>query len=149
MGTIRPATPRDHPAIFRLVRNELVPRSSLPAPSPARLRRDLAARLGRGATFVADSPRMPVAGFVHLETRGATLFVDLLAVDPGERNRGCGGALMRLAERYGLERGCREIRLFVDERNAPAQRFYRRLGYWPLRRVAPLRVVEMYKPLFM
>lgn len=146
---IRPGTPRDYPAIFRLVRDELVPRSSLPAPSPARLRRDLAARLARGATFVAVSPRRPVAGFVHLETRGATLFVDLLAVDPAERNRGLGGELMRRAETYGLETGCLEVRLFVDERNARARRFYSRLGYWPVRRVPPLRVVEMYKPLFM
>lgn len=146
---IRPGTPRDHPAIFRLVRDELVPRSSLPAPAPARLRRDLAARLARGATFVAVSPRLPVAGFVHLETRGATLFVDLLAVDPAERSRGWGGALMRRAEAYGLEKGCRDIRLFVDVRNASALRFYHRLGYWPVRRVSSLRVVEMYKPLFM
>jgi len=146
---IRPGTPRDYPAIFRLVRDELVPRSSLPAPSPARLRRDLAARLARGATFVAVSPRRPVAGFIHLETRGATLFVELLAVDPAERNRGWGGALMRQAETCGLMTGCLEARLFVDERNARAQRFYRRLGYRPVRRVPPLRVVEMHKPLIM
>lgn len=144
---IRRRTPRDDRAILELVRRELVPRSSLPEPSPSRLRRDMAIRLKRGATFVAVRPAGSVAGFVHLETRGTTLFVDLLAVAPADRNRGWGSALMRRAEQYGLERECREVRLFVDERNAPAQRFYGRLGYWPVRRVKPLHCIEMYKRL--
>jgi ribosomal protein S18 acetylase RimI-like enzyme len=142
---IRSRTPRDDRAILELVRNELVPRSSLPAPSPARLRREMARRFGRGATFVAVRPEGSVAGFVHVEVRDATLYVDLLAVAPADRNRGWGRALMQHAERYGLARGCRQARLFVDEGNIPAQRFYWRLGYWPVRRVKPLHCIEMVK----
>lgn len=144
---IRSRTPRDDRAILELVRSELVPRSSLPAPSPSRLRREMALRFRRGATFVAVRPEGSVAGFVHVEARAATLYVDLLAVAPTDRNRGWGRALMQQAEQYGVARGCRNIRLFVDERNTPAQRFYWRLGYWPVRRVKPLHCIEMVKRL--
>jgi len=144
---IRLRKPRDDEGILRLVRNELVPNSSLQMPDESGLREDIHQRLRRGTTLVAASGRKSPIAFLHMEFRDRTLFVDLLAVDASEQNRHWGSLLMAKAEQLGREKGCREARLYVDERNYRAQRFYQRLGYLPVQYVQSLRCYELVKPL--
>ncbi|MCZ8513651.1 GNAT family N-acetyltransferase [Paenibacillus filicis] len=89
----------------------------------------LRSRLEACSTYVvASAGRRPVA-FITLRTVREHLQVDMLAVHQREQGRGVGSRLMRFAERYAGARGCREIRLWVDEANNQAQRFYMKHGY--------------------
>jgi ribosomal protein S18 acetylase RimI-like enzyme len=82
-----------------------------------------------------------------MEFRGSTLFIDLLAVNSSEQNRHWGSELMTRAETYGIKKGCTLSHLFVDEGNTRALRFYHRLGYYPVRAIPDLKVIELAKPL--
>lgn len=148
MPLIRWKRAGDERAIVGLVRTQLVPLSPRPGLGGSRLRRELLPRLRRGHTLVASrTAKSAPFAFVHLELRSATLFVDLLAVDPVEQNRRWGSTLMATAERYGMENGCSESRLFVDEQNERGMRFYARHGYTVVRHIPKAACYEMFKPL--
>jgi len=146
---IRSYRPRvDLPQIVRLIREELAPLSANPVKRDALTRRKLAARLTRGAVFVAASGRTaPPDGFIHVMTANGMLQIDMLAVSPERRSRRLGTRLMTEAESYGKARGCYAARLYVDDTNDRAQRFYARSGYRPVRYLPALRCYEMVKQL--
>ena len=56
-------------------------------------------------------------------------WVSYLAVDPSQRGRGAGRALMAEAERLLIERGCPKIMLMVRSTNTDVLAFYDTLGY--------------------
>lgn len=56
-------------------------------------------------------------------------WVYYLAVDPSQRGRGAGRALMDEAERLLAERGCPKVTLMVRSTNADVLAFYDTLGY--------------------
>ena len=56
-------------------------------------------------------------------------WVNYLAVDPDDRRRGLGRALMKEAERRLRELGCPKINVQVRRTNAGVAEFYSRLGY--------------------
>lgn len=146
---IRIYRPRaDLPHVIRLIREELAPLSANPVKRDALSRRKLAARLAHGKVFVAaDSRSAPPDGFIHVMTAHGMLQLDMLAVRPERRGRRLGARLMAQAESYGLSQGCRAARLYVDDTNDRAQRFYARSGYRHARYLSDLRCYEMVKPL--
>lgn len=79
-----------------------------------------------GEVIVADC-RGEIAGFLALAENG---FVSALYLDERYRGVGIGTALLREAK----ERAKTELRLWTFEHNTGAQRFYRREGFFPLRR---------------
>ncbi|EXX92203.1 GNAT family N-acetyltransferase, partial [Paenibacillus darwinianus] len=126
--------------IIRLIRTELVPLSHNAGYAGRLSDRDLAARLKRGAAFVASRGRTARPdGFIHVDVRNDVLFVDMLAVQPSLRRRNVGGRLMAFGEAYGRSAGCSKACLFVDEGNERAHRFYARLGYATVRYVPNYR----------
>ncbi|MCD9024143.1 GNAT family N-acetyltransferase [Cohnella silvisoli] len=138
----------DDKSIVALVRTQLVPISPWQHPRDSRLHYEITRRLRRGATLVAArSRRSTPFGFLHMEFRGTTLFIDLLAVDSTAQNKHWGTELMARAEQYGRKKGCTISQLFVDEGNTRALRFYHRLGYQTLRTIYALKVIELVKPL--
>ena len=70
-----------------------------------------------------------IIGAVALGYDGVRGWVYHLAVDPAERRRGVGAALMRAAEERLRTRGCPKINLQIMEDNAAVVAFYTRLGY--------------------
>lgn len=139
---------RDDNGIVELVRTQLVPISPWQHPRDSRLHSEITRRLRRGATLVASMTRrsIPLA-FLHMEFNYQTLFIDLLAVDSKYQNRQWGTLLMQKAEQCGIKKGCTMARVFVDEGNYRALRFYHRLGYYNLRTIQSLKVIELAKPL--
>jgi ribosomal protein S18 acetylase RimI-like enzyme len=101
----------------------------------AYLERETAARDGR--VFIAETDGA-VAGFLCVvsATRGDSpddpamfAWVHDVFVRPGYRRRGIATALMSEAGAFVRERGARELRLGVLDRNADARALYRRLGF--------------------
>ena len=52
-----------------------------------------------------------------------------LVVDPLCAGSGYGTAFVKFYTQYALERGCRDLRMDTNEKNAAARRFYARLGF--------------------
>ncbi|MBD2844228.1 GNAT family N-acetyltransferase [Paenibacillus sp. IB182496] len=138
----------DRAQLIRLIRTELVPLSHTVSPLDARELRRLPQRLLSGSTLVACRGRGSAAsGFVHAVAARGTLLIDMLAVHPRHRGTGWGRRLMERAEAYGIRRRCSLARLYVDEGNMSALRFYTRLGYALTGYAADYRCHEMTKQL--
>jgi ribosomal protein S18 acetylase RimI-like enzyme len=138
----------DDRRIYRMIHAYLMPYKRTFFPNASLSRRELHDRLKKGITYVTvPGPGRPIDGFCHALVVGKTLWIDLLAVDSRRRNRGRGSLLIRRAERYGRLHGCRTSQLYVDEHNAGAQAFYRKLGYEAKDYVQALRCYLFAKPL--
>jgi GNAT superfamily N-acetyltransferase len=127
---IRIATPADTPALAALATHLGYP--STEAEMAARLEKIF----GRDdyETFVAEREGRVVgfAGVMH----GLSYVYDppyarllSLVVEPGERGRGTGAALMREAERWAREHGSGSLHLTTALYREGAHRFYEGLGY--------------------
>ena len=146
---IRSYRPRsDLPQIVRLIREELAPLSANPVSRDSLSKRRIAERLTRGRVYIAAAGKTaPPAGFIHVMIIKHMLQIDMLAVSPSSRNRSLGARLLTQAEHYGAAQGCHAAKLYVDEANDRAQRFYARFGYRVTLYLPDLRCYEMMKPL--
>ncbi|MFF2481885.1 GNAT family N-acetyltransferase [Paenibacillus sp. NPDC058071] len=146
---IRARHPRtDDAEIFNLIRKELIPLSHTAHPLDARLVRELPIRFRTGRTYVAAPGKTEKPyGFVRFEIMEPVLFIDMLVVRADQRNRDWGKKLMASSEACGLAHRCKAAKLYVDDVNGKAMRFYSRLGYKPVRYYSDLRCYEMVKPL--
>ncbi|MBX3491641.1 MAG: GNAT family N-acetyltransferase, partial [Parvibaculum sp.] len=77
--------------------------------------------------------------FVRPEHRRHALIWDI-SVDEGARGKGVGRALLEAAEAHTKAAGIREIRLYVLENNARAQRVYDAAGYRNYERLMAKRI---------
>lgn len=85
------------------------------------------------AVYVAETNGRLV-GWIHVFSRPSlstepSAEVAGLVVDEHCRSRGVGEALMRQAERWAKEQGCRTVRLRSNITRLRAHAFYERLGY--------------------
>ena len=151
--TIRAGTVRDSRTIYAMLKGlagyeRLLGRFRS---SVERVRRD-----GFGArryfrTLICRLGPRPVGVAVYFFTYSTfearpTLYVEDVFVRPRYRGRGAGGALLAELARIAVRRGCARMEWTVLVWNAPAIRFYKRLGTimrreWVLARLtgAPLR----------
>jgi aminoglycoside 6'-N-acetyltransferase I len=110
----------------------------------------LLADADRAAIFVSPAPGGGLAGFVEVALRpwaegcdsSPVGYVEGIYVAPEERGRGVGEALLRAAEAWALDRGCREIASDARLDNTPSLALHHRLGY-----VESERLVHLRKPL--
>ncbi|HEY8613806.1 MAG TPA: GNAT family N-acetyltransferase, partial [Roseomonas sp.] len=70
----------------------------------------------------------PPDGFVFARAMAGEAEILTLAVDPGARRRGLGGALLTAAVTEAGRRGAEVLFLEVSEANAPARALYARAG---------------------
>jgi ribosomal protein S18 acetylase RimI-like enzyme len=77
---------------------------------------------------VVDGPS-GVIGYAVSGRAGSRGFLQRLAVDPGERRRGCGSALVLDGLRWMKRRGAARAMVNTQERNTEALRLYERLGF--------------------
>jgi len=99
------------------------------------IRRRLAAieRDGRGAVYVAEADGQAI-GWVHVYSAPQLesdphAEIGGLVVDEAHRGRGVGQMLMRKAEEWAREHGCREVRVRSNVIREQAHVFYERIGY--------------------
>ncbi len=134
--SIRRATSRDLDALVRLL-GVLFSIEADFAPDVERQRRGLAMLLAtpeRAAVLVAERAGA-VAGMVTAQLvvstaeGGPSALVEDMVVEANERRHGVGRALLAAAEAWAAERGATRLQLLADRENAPALRFYERLGW--------------------
>jgi GNAT superfamily N-acetyltransferase len=76
--------------------------------------------IGRGEQIVAS---------VYVELRGVRGYFGMLAVDPMLQGKGLGARMVRAAEDYCRERGCKAMDITVLSLRQELLPFYHRLGY--------------------
>lgn len=144
---IRLRKPRtDDRWILALVKKELFPYALRTHPHIRWDDQEVRKRLQMGTTFVAcGRQRSEMAGFITVMPNGKELFLDMIAVEPNQQGRGWGSLLIRKAEMYAKDKGCDTIRLFVDEENANARRFYDKHGFAVIQYYPHMRCFELKK----
>jgi GNAT superfamily N-acetyltransferase len=85
----------------------------------------LAALLAKGVFLVTDG----LAGCVYVELRGERAYFGPLSVDPERQGAGTGRLLVKAAEDYARDHGCRYMDLRIVNLREELPAFYRRLGY--------------------
>lgn len=133
--TIRPGSPRDAATIVALVR-ELAAYEHLLHEvriTPADVRRHGFGPRPYFRTLVCRRRAKPVGLALYFFTYSSflgrpVLWLEDLLVLPEERSRGAGRALLRALARIAVARGCGRMEWSVLDWNAPAIRFYRRIG---------------------
>lgn len=143
---LRPAVPKDLPAVNRLLGEVLHVHNGI--------RPDLFRPEGKKYTdaeliILFSNPDAPVyvyekdgevLGYVFLEIRHqdsgslqalSTLYIDDLCVDSAHRGEGIGRILYEKALEIARERGCYNVTLHVWEGNDEARGFYEHLGMKP------------------
>jgi GNAT superfamily N-acetyltransferase len=124
---------------------------------------DVIERLGRpNAAFVVlhdDASGVAgrrLAGAVFVETRENRGFFAMLSVDPRYQGRGLGRTLVRAAESYCREAGCRVVDIDVVDLRTELPGFYATLGFTrtgatpypdPAGTKRPVQLIRMEKPL--
>lgn len=151
--SIARATRRDAPTVLALIRGlaEYERLAHEMRATVADIRRD-----GFGArtyfeALICRRARRPIGFALYYFTYSTfqgrpTLYLEDLFVEPAERGRGAGRALLRALARIAVRRRCARMEWAVLDWNTPSIRFYRRLGArlkreWILTRLAdvPLR----------
>jgi len=95
---------------------------------PAPMGADYAAAIAAGKIWVAEDEGR-LAGVLMIEYAPDHLYLDTLAVAPGEQRRGVGTALLAFAEEQARQAGLAEVRLFTNELMIENLTFYPRHGY--------------------
>ena len=137
---VRRGTRRDVPAILRLIRG-LADYERLAhevEATVAQLRRHGFGRRPYFETLLCLRGHAVIGFALYFFTYSTflarpTLYLEDLFVVPEERGRGAGRALLAGCARVAVRRGCGRMEWAVLDWNAPAIRFYRRLGAVPRR----------------
>jgi GNAT superfamily N-acetyltransferase len=132
---IRRGTARDVPEILRLIRalakyERLTPCLKLDA---KRLRRDGFGRRRYFEALICARGKRAVGYAIYYFmystfTCGPVLFIEDIFVEPEERGKGAGKAMMKELAQIAVRRGCTQMEWIVLDWNAPSIAFYRRLG---------------------
>ena len=136
---IRPVTAGDAAEWLRM-RQALWPQ---PSPETHRHEIDLFAPGLDAAVFVAARPDASLAGVAEVSLRSVVDgsdsspvgYLEGWYVDPDVRRRGVGSALVRAAEAWARERGCRDFGSDVELDNDASQRAHEMLGFTEVSRV--------------
>ena len=151
--SIRRGTPRDVPVIFRLIRGlaEYERLAHEMVATTGQIRRHGFGRRRYFETLICRRGRTPVGFALYFFTYSTflgrpSLYLEDLFVLPGDRGLGAGKALLRALAAVAMARGCGRMEWRVLDWNAPAIRFYKRIGArlhseWVLTRLkgAPLK----------
>jgi ribosomal protein S18 acetylase RimI-like enzyme len=137
----------DDTVIYRLITQEIVPFSKKYRKFSTISVSSIQKRLSRNITFVSAQGNRSPLGFISIIIKNRTLFVDMLAVNSRFQGRGLGKQLLLEAEQFGLKKGCRAVRLFVDDTNTKAIGFYESMGYSITRYITEIGCYLMDKSL--
>jgi len=147
---IRPAVPTDVPEILRLIRELAVYEKleHMVVGTNATLHASLFGAHPAAECLLAEAEGRAVGFALYFTTFSTFLckpgiHLEDLFVEPGERGRGIGKALLARLATIAVERGCGRLEWNVLDWNTPSIRFYESLGakimkeWWLVRMTAP------------
>src|SRR5512140_2128813 len=105
---------------------------------------DWRGKLATRTQFVASDLDGSLVGMAGAFREGDVIELISMWVDPRMRGRGIGVTLVERVIAHARELGCREIRLWVTEGNAIAERLYARAGFVRTGVVQPIRGCEPF-----
>ncbi len=159
--SIRAAEPRDTREILRLIRSlaEYEKLADMAVGTAEQLERSLFGPRPACETIIAEREGRAV-GFALFFTTFSTflckpgIYLEDLFVEPAERGRGIGKALLARLAQLAVERGCGRLEWRVLDWNEPSIRFYESLGAklmpeWELVRMTAgdfARLAQSWKP---
>jgi ribosomal protein S18 acetylase RimI-like enzyme len=120
---------KDDLHLYRLIVNRLLPLARIAQPELRLGKKTTCLRLAKSKVFVSARRGKPPFGFISLKIKQNILFIDLLAVEASNVNKGWGSRLVAAGERYGKMKGCLLAQVFVDRMNEQAIAFYVKKGY--------------------
>ena len=127
--SVRPARPRDSVAVGDLVRTVYSKYVERIGKEPAPMLEDYDAWIRDGEMWVLEGRGGGVVGVLVMRSIEDRMFVDNVAVAPGQQGRGLGRRLMTFAEERAKEAGLSEIRLYTNEKMHENLTFYGKLGF--------------------
>ena len=127
-GTIRPAGRNDVRAVAGCVRASYAKYVERIGKEPAPMRRDHAAAIEAGETYVLVEGG-ELVGTIEARAEDGHLFVGNVAVRPDRQGKGLGMRLMAFAEERAAREKLGEIRLYTNEKMWENLAFYGRLGF--------------------
>jgi ribosomal protein S18 acetylase RimI-like enzyme len=83
----------------------------------------------KGIFFVAENDTGAIVASVYVELNGARGYFGMLAVAPSHQGLGLGGRMMRTAEDYCRQHGCRHMDIKVLSLRTELPPLYRKFGY--------------------
>lgn len=89
----------------------------------------VAEMIPQGTFLVCAGRDEQLVACVYVETRGARGYFGMLAVDPLYQGKGTGARMVRAAEDYCRDRGCKAMDITVLSLRPELLPFYHRLGY--------------------
>jgi len=128
MPTVRPARAGEGDAVRQVVRAAFATYVARMGREPAPMGVDHARAIAAGKVWVAEEDGR-LTGVLMIEPAADHLYLDTLAVAPGEQRRGVGTALLAVAEHEARRAGLAEVRLFTNEMMTENLLFYPRHGY--------------------
>jgi ribosomal protein S18 acetylase RimI-like enzyme len=105
---------------------------------------DYAELIARGCVYVLTK-QQTIVGVLVMELAPDHVFVENVAILPGQQGRGLGRALLQFVEQCALEQQLPEIRLYTNELMTENLSFYRKLGFEEVER----REDEGYRRVFL
>ena len=126
--SIRPAEPGDAAAVRDLVRASYLKYVGRIGREPAPMLEDYAALIRAGEVWVLAEGGEAL-GVLVMRPAEDHLFVDNVAVAPGQQGRGLGRELVAFAEEKAAEHGLPEVRLYTNEKMHENLDIYARLGF--------------------
>jgi GNAT superfamily N-acetyltransferase len=90
---------------------------------------DVRERMKKGTFLVMDDREGVMLGCVYVTHDGETGYFGMLSIDPSRQGQGLGLRMIRAAEDYCREAGCREMELEVVNLRTELPPFYRNCGY--------------------
>jgi len=126
--SIRPAEPGDAAAVRDLVRASYLKYVGRIGREPAPMLEDYAALIRAGEVWVLAEGGEAL-GVLVMRPAEDHLFVDNVAVAPGQQGRGLGRELVAFAEEKAAEHGLPEVRLYTKEKMHENLDIYARLGF--------------------
>ena len=131
--SVRPAEPGDAVEVRDLVRASYARYVGRIGKQPAPMLEDYAALIRAGEVWVLAEGG-EVLGVLVIRPAEDHLFVDNVAVAPGQQGRGLGRELVAFAEEKAAEHGLPEVRLYTNEKMHENLDIYARLGFEETRR---------------
>jgi len=125
--SIRPAKPRDLPAMLPVVNSAFAIETFLEGNRTDA--ESLTKMMARGEFLLAHDPSGKLVASVYVEKRGTRGYLGMLAVDPAMQGKGLARKMVDAAERHCRERGCEAMDLTVLSLRPELPPLYRKFGY--------------------